>query len=721
MRFKLVSLLLIVLSFTSAHGQSKNALVIFKSTSLVADEFYSNMDYRSALHFYNKALEKNADDQYTKLRVADCYLKLNDSKNAEKWYADLATSNQDSPDILLKYAEVLRLNGNLEAAADYYERVLQIAPTPEIESKLAFIRNRGYYKDSGNYLITNMELNSEQSDFSPQILQNDVLFLSSRNNENFIQHQPSSASNDDEGMLRYYFSTGGMAVAYDNGEKLKASFHDGPLSIFNNEQSVAYTRNNVKDGVKAKGVSRVNLKIFFAQRDVNNAWTNQQPFKYNSEDYSCGHPTLNEAGNFIIFSSDMPGGFGGSDLYSSRLENGEWTEPKNLGPAINTSESELFPQLTGDNVLHFASVGHGGFGGLDIFKTTSENANVWAKPVNIGAPINSESDDFAILYTEDGRSGYFSSNRPGGKGLDDIYNFSMKEQLVLGRVSQKQNENTRLVNAKVIVKDLKETELASTTTDSLGIFRVNLPFDQDFLVTVSKLDHSTLLNESFSTKQKKDTVDLALWKHDLFVKGRLFSNETQGLIPNVKVELVNVETGITETIITEKDGTYSFPLTPNNRYEIKATVEGYLENGYKLNTANIFKGELLNDILLEEVYVDKLVTFFDLNDAKLKSSYNGNLQQLLRTLRNFPESILVVTAHADARGTVEYNKNLSQRRVDAVQAYFLANGISKDRIHGTAFGEELLLNQCSDGTECGEEDHAQNRRAELKVQMTAVH
>ena len=721
MRLKFVISLLILFSITFTHGQSKNALVIFKSTSLVADEFYANMDYRSALHFYNKALEKNASDEYTKLRVADCYLKLNDSKSAERWYAELASSNQDSPDILLKYAEVLRLNGNLDGAAEYYERVLKIAPSPEIESKLDFIKNLGYYQDSGNYSLTNLELNSEQSDFSPQLLQNGVLFLSSRNSENFIQHQPSSASNDDEGMLRYYFSSGGAAVAYDNGEKLKASFHDGPLCIYNNEQSVAYTRNNLKEGVKAKGVSRVNLKIFFAQRGGDNVWTNQQPFKYNSEEYSCGHPTLNESGNLLIFSSDMPGGFGGSDLYVSKFENGEWSEPKNLGPEINTSGSELFPQLTNENVLHFASVGHGGFGGLDIFKSVSDDGSNWSKPINIGAPINSESDDFAIIINQDGRSGYFSSNRPGGKGLDDIYEFKMNEQLVLGQVSQKQNESVRLANAQVIIKDVNNKEVANTVTDSLGIFRANLPFDADFQVTISKQDYSTLLNEPLSTKEKKDTVSLALWKHDLFVKGRLFSNETQGLLANVKIDLKNLTTGVTETVVTGNDGSYSFPLTPNNRYEVTATVEGYLNNGYKLNTANIFKGELLNDILLEEVYVDKLVTFFDFNDSKLKNSYNGSLQQLLRTLRNFPESILIITAHADARGTIEYNKNLSQKRVDAVQAYFVSNGISKSRINGTAFGEALLLNQCSDGVECGEEDHSQNRRAELKVQMSAVH
>ena len=185
--------------------------------------------------------------------------------------------------------------------------------------------------------------------------------------------------------------------------------------------------------------------------------------------------------------------------------------------------------------------------------------------------------------------------------------------------------------------------------------------------------------------------------------------------------LENLDNGVKDSIVTTKDGTYGFPLEPDVSYRINAEIEGFLPNGFTINTRNIYRGELLNDILLEEVYVDKLVAYFDFDEDKLKTEYETEMKQLIRTLKRFPESILNIAAHADSRGQLAYNKRLSEDRLKTLVSYFKRQGIQSDRIHGTALGEELLLNQCSDGTDCHEDDHSKNRRGELKVQLTALH
>jgi outer membrane protein OmpA-like peptidoglycan-associated protein len=157
-------------------------------------------------------------------------------------------------------------------------------------------------------------------------------------------------------------------------------------------------------------------------------------------------------------------------------------------------------------------------------------------------------------------------------------------------------------------------------------------------------------------------------------------------------------------------------VQPDHKYRIEATKDGFIPNGFNLNTENINKRELLNDIVVEEVYVEKTVTYFDYDKYNVKSEWHRDLNKILRTLKRYPETTLHVGAHADSRGAKEYNQTLSEKRANAVVDYFAANGIDKTRITAVGFGEELILNRCSDGVVCPEEEHSKNRRAELKVQ-----
>lgn len=705
-----------------AHGQSKSVLDLLRGDRQVANEFYDEMDYRSAIHFYEKTLEKNPDDLESKFKIAKSYLSLNQTEESEIWLRSLVSHSDATLEMRMLYTEVLRRNGKMDQVKEWYGIILSEVHNEEIASKLHFINNIESYQRDAAYEVNHLAINSELSDFSLQPYHDNMIFLSARQTERYIQHQPSSASSEDEGMLRYFTLNGDMVDLLIYNEELKPYYHDGPLGVYNQNHNVAFTRNDLRKAEKTKGESRLNLKIYFADCSDPNNWYNIQPFEHNSNSYSNGHPALNSNGTVMFFSSDMPGGYGGADLYITYNYDGTWSTPENLGPTINTSANELFPTVFNDTTLYFSSDGLGGFGGLDLFVSSFKN-NKLSRPSNMGSPINSPADDFSLTMSENGRSGHFSSNREGGMGMDDIYAFKTTTYAGVAKVLRHQ-DNAPIADAEVRIEAVGRDEQWTATTDTAGVFQINVPYDADYRISVSKEGHSTLYKEPFSTQKSRidyDTLALKLWEHDLFAKGLLYSNETQERISEVVVVLENLDNGVKDSITTREDGAYSFALVPDTRYKVTASHEGFIPEGYNLNTTGIYAGDLLNDILLEEVFVDKVVTYFGFNETQLSPSDYENFDELVRTLKRFPKSILNIATHADARGTNEYNKRLSEGRLNELIKYFGRKGIPKRRIRGIAFGEALLLNQCSSGVECGEEDHSKNRRGELKVQMEAIH
>jgi outer membrane protein OmpA-like peptidoglycan-associated protein len=183
------------------------------------------------------------------------------------------------------------------------------------------------------------------------------------------------------------------------------------------------------------------------------------------------------------------------------------------------------------------------------------------------------------------------------------------------------------------------------------------------------------------------------------------------------VILDNITDGTMDSISVNDRGEYSFLVYPDKKYKIDAQHKGFLDNGFNLNTSNLYSGELLNDIVLEEKFVDKGQVLFDYDKDEIKPEATAELEKVLRSLRRFSELTLYIGAHADSRGSLQYNQELSDRRAVNTVRFFTSRGISRRRIEARGFGEELLLNRCSDGVDCPEEEHTKNRRAEMKVQV----
>ncbi|HEY0652423.1 MAG TPA: OmpA family protein [Chryseosolibacter sp.] len=728
-------LLILSFLFTSLNifGQSTNITTLFVNDFKKAEEFYRILAYRNALELYLHYEERHQNDRLVKERIADCYVKLGNYKDAITWYEKLVADPRVKPVELYRYAEVLSMTHEYSKALAAYRQYQKAEHgDSRTQLKIAFLDQLEFHRrDSNLYSIRHEWFNSDQSDFGAHYFRDGIVFVSARDRDLFIKRKSMSALNEDETPLNTFF----VAQAYDDERsaedqvdlfykrELNSIYHDGPVSFFLNERKIAFSRNAVRNGRPARDASgKVNLELYFASLGADNTLTDVTAFPFNDHGYSTGHPWVSDNGTVLYFSSDRPGGVGGADLYVSYYQNNKWTEPKNLGSRINTAGDEFYPYVYRDSVLFFASNGHGGFGGLDNFVSRMENGSFEA-PANMSYPINTAMDDFSLLVDKSGRRGMFSSNREGGTGYDDIYSFELNKFTLLGTVVERASK-LPISNATVYIKDPNSDKVDSLTTDSLGGFYTQLPLDKEFVVTSRKAGYTSIDEIRFVTDKNSvltDTLTIPIWENGLFAQGRVFSNELQAILPGSTVVLENITSGTVDSIQVGADAFYRFLVLPNSKYRVTAKKAGHISNGFHLNTEGLYKAELVNDILLEETFLEKLEVLFDFNEWVIKPEFNKTLDRFVRDLRRAPGSKVNIGAHADSKGTNQYNLELSGKRAMAVTNYLVQRGIQRSRIEATGFGEELILNRCSDGVECTEEEHSLNRRAEVKIQAAMRH
>jgi outer membrane protein OmpA-like peptidoglycan-associated protein len=726
---KLFLTLPVVLFACLGYAQSTSVKTLLHNNVKKGDYFFDHFAYRNALEIYLHALEKDPGNYYLRERIGECYFKLHDPVSAELWFGALAKETDIHPEAKFEYAEALSMTGNYPESKEWFEKYLKDRPNDKLAiDKLNFLNNlSSYTEDSHRFIVAPAEFNGPHSDYGAHYFHSGIVFASSRDEDMFIKHKPFDAVNKDESLLNLYFVDRKVTGEWEkvvpfHVEHLKTYYHEGPMAFYDNYKKGAFTQSNVKDGKPIYDANgQVNLKIYFAEVAKFGALKNIVPFEHNNDGYSTAHPSFTPDGSTMFFSSTAPGGYGESDIYYSTFVNGRWTEPVNVGANVNTREDESFPYIANDTTLYFSSNGHGTLGGLDIYVSYKRNG-VFGNPVNLGSPINTNYDDFSLIADSTGRVGFIASNRPGGKGLDDIYFFIASYYFLAGNVRELSTHDD-IPGAKISAYNGNGDLIATVQSDSEGNFTMNLPFDQDFIIKGEKDGFETPNNMTFSTRGKPFGVDsllLPMWKQKLFTKGKVYSKETESVLPGVTVTLENVTEGRKETLVLDEKGEYVFVVKPETEYRVEATKEGYLPGGYTLNTKGLNEGDLQNDIVLEEVYLNLEILNFAYDRSDLSAESKAKLDRIIAALKKTPGATLNIGAHADSRGTVQYNKGLTERRARAAIQYITSKGIARKRIEYTAFGETLLLNQCSDGVECPEEEHAKNRRAELKVQTEPV-
>lgn len=549
---------------------------------------------------------------------------------------------------------------------------------------------------------------------------------------------------------------------------LNSKYHEGPCSFFHNGKRVVFTRNAL-DGFglfsgKKDNINR--LHLYFADKTEKD-WKNITGFPYNNPNYSTGHPSISSEDNILYFVSDMPGGFGGTDIYYSILKNDKWSKPQNLGGVVNTQGNEMFPFLDENDNLYFSSDGHPGLGDMDLFFVEIDKVTMTpsTKVRNLGAPLNSSKDDFGLVTNDDRLTGYFSSNRKRGGADDDIYKFERigekygcRELIlaVIDKITKKPIENLSFVYQNANRSSQSERGMLNSN----GNIKLCLPADNEFYINFDK-DGYKPLKKFYSNFDASDfeptelTIELipldpiivkpkAIEKQTNRIltqrrdvsnarkfKGVMLAGENQEPIGGVKVKFINKCNGQVQEVYTKKDGSYEFERDPECDYELVAFKNEFatsfelIEKSYtktlfnkkKRVTSNYEGPRSLFDTKLYKVgdVVQLENIYFSSDSYKLEKKALQALDDLVEILKRYPNMIIEVYAHTDTRGNGLDNLYLSQLRAKEVERYLSKRGISKARIKAIGMGEKKPLNNCGDGVQCTEAEHQRNRRTEFKI------
>lgn len=394
----------------------------------IADQLLTDKNYNKASDLYHELLELNESNVYLQLRMAETYVGLHNLHEARDWYIQaFGKTGHDMPGDVLpihiyQYAGILLTDEKMDEALYWYERYQQRNPADtraarKIEGIKSIVNLK---KTAPAYEIGGTSFNSKYPDFSPAYFGKGLVFVSGR-----ARAEAKDGEDAAYALLDLYYSEllpdGRPSGVKKISDAINTESNEGPCVFFGKDKHVIFTRNNLKG--KRRGEDEdvvVQLQLFSSDMDTTtNTWKKPELLSINSDKYSIGHPAVSSDGRHLYFSSNMPGSHGDTDLYVSDLVNGAWSVPRNLGAVVNTEGSEMFPFLHADSVLYFASDGHGGFGGLDIYRYSIRRQ----KLENVGAPVNSGQDDFGLILDALGEEGYFSSsrNQSGGDKNDDIF------------------------------------------------------------------------------------------------------------------------------------------------------------------------------------------------------------------------------------------------------------------------------------------------------------
>lgn len=501
-----VLIILLLFAAITAHGQNRRAQA--------ADEDFINMRYSLAIPKYKKAYSRVKGNKSEKNRItyqlAESYRLTNQTKRAEAYYKRLERANYDrtEPLVLLRLADAMRADGKYDEALEMYEKFAE--RVPEDRRGKAGITSctlaQEWLENPGNYQIEKLKrFNSREDDFSPAYSEanaNAIIFTSSRDGSTGKNTDEWTGMNFTDLFYTRQDQKGDWStpVLADESEAVNTEANEGQPSFNGNFSKMYFTRCG-KDNLTVNG-----CQIYVARKQ-GRGFGEPEKVELGGDSTSVfGHPAISPDEKFLIFSSPKTGGAGGKDLWIAESKGGGgFSTPRNLGANINTKGDEVFPVMRGDTVLYFASNGLPGMGGLDLFKSVRNEDGTWGDPVNLRPPINTQYDDFGITWHPDGKDeGYFSSNRRGGRGGDDIWYF-INPPLIYA-VSGKVVDNNTLQPIEKADVNLVTSDgtNVTTTTNSVGYYEFKdeqIKANTTFEILVARPDY-------FNDKAMETTVGL---------------------------------------------------------------------------------------------------------------------------------------------------------------------------------------------------------------------
>ena len=627
-----------------------------KATLKRANKLFDHLAYYEAIPLYKRVLKTKSANSVALHKIAECYRKLNDNINAEIYFSKVVKLSDVTPIENYYYGMALIENGKNDEAKKWINEYKTLMPSDErSENKLSGIEKMNFFiQDSSNYTISECNfVNSDHSDFGPIYFDKGILFSSNRYTLDKMGNIHGWTGKDFYRV--FYFDNVNNPIPIKFSNSFKYRFNDGPISFDKKNKLLYVTRNEFENGKVIKASDdQVKLHIYaYKYNDRKNEWSDEIAFEYNNSEYNMAHPAVSPDGNYLIFSSDIPGGFGGMDLYLCKKEDNNWGQPINMGSSVNTKGDEVFPSLNKENLLIFSSNGLEGMGGLDLYYTSISND----KPGEIkhyGYPVNSQFDDFGMVLNDNSSSAFFSSNRKGGKGDDDIY------ELIIHNVKPaSQIVNLTFTGA---VKNKKTLELLDNVktviTDEKGLINTG----------------SIIINGFFSFKVEtkfKDTISLK--------------------------------------IMLEKDGYLggeykcSF-IVDSNKAEINKSFELLMAQLFESNRkGKDIKMKVGESFRLNDIYF--AYGSYELTDVS-KIILNG----FFDFLKAHPTMKVSINGHTDNISGAEFNQTLSENRAKSVYNYLVNKGVDASRLSYKGYG--LTKPIASNKTE---EGRAKNRRTEFVI------
>jgi len=681
-----------------------------------AKRFFDKTYYSEAIVLYQKLADERPSQEVIK-NLADSYYYTNDLVKAQRYYRLLVQNyNKDlNREYYFKYAQTLKATNSAEDAnkflREYYTQSSNTEDVINFEKEIKTLENVSAI--GKRFEIKNLAINTPNSEFGAVKYNDKLVFAGVKlkpglfdkkfkwDNETYLNlvSIPLKNINSGDSIVNYF------------AKELKTGMHESNAVFTKDGKTIYFTRNNSKNGKKKKDEKKIsNLQIFKAEL-VKGKWTNITSLPFNSPNYSVEHPALSADEKVLYFASDMPGSLGSFDIYSVNINKGAFDTPKNLGPNVNTDKREQFPFASADNKLYFSSDGHLGYGSLDVF-VSEINGLEYGKAVNIGLPLNSNLDDFAFNINPNTKEGFFASNREGGKGSDDIYQFKEIKELIVEDCKQFiagtiTDTDTKLVleNATVLLQDSENKTLNTITTSADGKFSFTVPCEASYKVSAFK--------ENYTNASKTLTLD------------KIRDKVNEGSLELKSLESIKQE----EKIITENKRKQEIIIEENNKkkealaaIELKEKEKKAKEQ--EIVAAEVKKKEKVQEILAKEKDVvkdkDRLIIktdpiYFDYNMWYIRKESKVVLGRVVELMKKYPGMVIEIGSHTDSRGNAKFNEDLSQKRANSTREFIIQSGIDSKRVTAKGYGESVPIIKCKTDESCSEEEHELNRRSEFVI------
>jgi outer membrane protein OmpA-like peptidoglycan-associated protein/tetratricopeptide (TPR) repeat protein len=680
-----------------------------------ATKLSSTLNYSEAYPVWaemaTKSLKKNENNWGYVRKAIEAATNTEQYDKALMWAEKLTVNSDTCSQDWLNYFDLLLINGKPNRLMGAIDSALARTPnTTKIQEwKKSAPLILKQLTDNSEYTIANYRQIKKGEEFCAVPYKGAVVLVSNRRNTGFVNRNYSWTG-------QYFTDLIAIGDTVDiSTDKLwkevkRTNPHDGPISFSKDNKTAILTVNQKEiDQVGGIKFSRLELKIY---REKNGEWS-EEVFPYNNKTYSVGHGVLDQQGN-LYFASDKPGGFGGVDIYKSTYTNGSWSEPVNLGSKVNTWRDEVFPFVSNNGTLYFSSNGWPGNGGLDVFYQENDKSN----PKHIGNPINTNADDFGIYVDETTGRGFLSSNRNVYK--DEIYTISKPIYKIEAEITLTTCDNKPLDKKQILVKNSKTGIEDAMTTDAKGKISIKPSINSSYVFSFAgdeQLD--AVKSEKTFDKEGKFPISLSAKYKAKSLKLKVVDQDGKNIIgaqltyyskgaSGKKILTADAPIIISQAEIAEVDSIVGYMINYSDCKFIMPKNESCSSD--PTVSMNFIKKQGSEFIKLENIYYD-----FDLWNIRPEGKIE--LDKLVKYMKEHPELPVELGSHTDCRGSDYYNEWLAERRSESCVKYIKTMGIPSNKIIAKGYGEKQLFNKCDDGIKCSESEHQENRRTELKIKL----